>query len=123
MFCFASDTTSAQLAVANYLEESPHVGVAAGMSASEANANAIAACVKNGGPQDSCKVYATIIHGASGQKTICLAGAQGFNGDFGYGTGTNKQGAIAAAISNCKIGAIAPQYCRQRGDVICQTDH
>jgi hypothetical protein len=105
----------AQMAVANCLEESPHVGVAKGADANEANANAIAACIKNGGYQNCCIVYATIIHGASGQKMTCLAGAQGYNGDFGYGIGINRKDATAAAIRSCKINPIAPKQCVVKG--------
>jgi hypothetical protein len=110
------------MAVANCLEESPHVGIAAGRDANAANRNAIAACIRADGTQDCCKIYATVIHGASGQRTICLAGAQGSNGDFGWGTGADQNDAVSAAINNCKINAVAPAYCVRQGDVVCQTD-
>jgi hypothetical protein len=121
IFRLGAPDAQAQLAVANCLEESPHVGVAMGVDANDANSKAQAACVKNGGNNACCSVYATIIRGASGQKTICLSGAQGFNGDFGYGTGIDKQTAAAAAISSCKIGAVAGKFCKQVGDIVCQT--
>ncbi|MBV8754570.1 MAG: hypothetical protein JO328_17050 [Hyphomicrobiales bacterium] len=113
--------TEAQMAVANYLEEDSHAGVAKGADANQANANAIAACEKNGGPKGSCMIYATIIRGASGQKTICLSAAQGNNGDFGYGTGVDKNSSVAAAIKSCKIGAVAPRYCKHVAETVCQT--
>jgi hypothetical protein len=120
---FGAGTTnaSAQMAVANCLEESPHAGIAKGADANQANSNAIAACIKNGGNDSCCIIYATIIRGASGQKTICLSAAQGYNGDFGYGTGVNNKASVAAAIGSCKIGAVAPKYCKHVGDTVCQT--
>src|ERR1700722_11398079 len=85
LLLFGAASTRAELAIANCLEESPHIGVASGSGSIEANANAIAVCAKNGGAGGCCNIYATFAKGASGQKTLCLAGAQGSNGDFGYG--------------------------------------
>jgi hypothetical protein len=110
------------IAIANCAAEDPHIGIAIGANAGEANANAIGECVKNGGGQDCCTIYATIIHGPLPQKTICLAGAQGYNGDFGWGTGTNRKMAISAAISSCKMFAVSPRNCRKTVDVACKTD-
>ena len=116
----ASPGAHSELAVANCLEESPHIGVAKGANSNEANANAIQSCVNHGGTSTCCNIYATFVKGASGEKTLCLAGAQGYNGDFGYATGSSSRSAASSAVSNCKIGAIAPKYCRQQGDIVCQ---
>jgi hypothetical protein len=120
LLLFGAASTRAELAIANCLEESPHIGVASGSGSIEANANAIAVCVKNGGAGGCCNIYATFAKGASGQKTLCLAGAQGSNGDFGYGTGTTSKAAASAAVASCRIGAVAPKFCRQQEDIVCQ---
>jgi len=112
----------AAMAVANFLEESPHVGVAYGATPEDANRNALRACGKTDPSiTKDCRIYATFNRGPSGYRNrTCLAAAQGYNGDFGYGIGTTRERAIEAALKSCQTGAIAPRYCKRTGAIVCQ---
>lgn len=118
-----SNSSRAEIAVANMLEESEHVGVAHGDTDAAAQAAAIARCIARGGVKDGCAIFATFRAGPTGSDTMCVAGAQGYNGDFGYGIGSDKTQATKAAITACQDHAIAPQYCEQRGDIVCQPNN
>jgi hypothetical protein len=112
---------SAALSVANCLEESEHIGIAHGATPALAQAGASAACVARGGSNACCQIYATFIKGHAGAKTLCLAGAQGANGDFGYGVGGSNASATSAALANCRDHASGdPKVCTQHGAIACQ---
>lgn len=115
------DKAFAQMAVANCLEEEPHIGLGQSTTIDKANSEALANCVKNGGDSKCCTIYASIYRGPTTGKITCLGAAQGYNGDFGYGFGPTQDSAIQAAISNCKVGAVAPNFCGSRQKVsVCQ---
>jgi hypothetical protein len=109
----------AEIAVSNCLEEDEHIGIALGADASTANANAVARCIARGGDNQCCEIYATIRKGSSGTRQFCVAGAQGNNGDFGYGVAGTRARATQAAIQSCRESAIAPKQCKAKGDVVC----
>lgn len=117
----SSSPSRAALAVANMLEEEQHIGVAYGPTAAAAEAAAKNACAATGGSVSACQTYAIFVRGHAGPTMMCLAGAQGANGDFGYGLGGSKAAAASAAIANCHDHSSGnPKVCKQYGNIACQ---